>query len=231
MPRTSQQLGIFFLASLVLVLASPRPGWPAKYDKKKLEKALKHYEQGSALYNRGERDAAIGEYRAALRLDGDEAYWHEALGVALDKQGDSGGALKEYCLASQFSPHDSGLQSKCQGSGKTTRDATAQRVEAGVPKQDIYDVGGGVRPPVPQFDPDPPYTEKARTVKYSGSMALLAVIDAQGNVSEVTVVKPLPFGLAEQAIETVLTWKFRPATRNGAPVRVRVSVNVSFRIS
>src|SRR5271169_2079253 len=95
--RTSQQFGILFVASLVFVLASPRPGWPAKYDKEKLEKALKHYEQGSALYDQGKCDAAIGEYRAALRLDGDEPYWHEALGVALEKQGDSGAALNEFC--------------------------------------------------------------------------------------------------------------------------------------
>ena len=230
MLRTAYQFGILFFASFVLVLASPRPPWPAKYNQKKLAKALKHYEQGSALYNRGERDAAIDEYRAALRLDGDEAYWHEALGAALEKQGDSGGALKEYCLATQLSPRDSGLQSECQGSGKITGDPTAQRVEAAVPKQDIYDAGGAVSPPVPQFDPDPPYTDKARTIKYSGTITLLAVIDAQGNVSEVTVVKPQPFGLAEQAVETVLTWRFRPATRNGIPVRVRVSVNVSFRI-
>jgi TonB family protein len=32
------------------------------------------------------------------------------------------------------------------------------------------------------------------------------------------------------AIETVKTWKFKPATRNGVPVPVRVVVEVTFRL-
>lgn len=85
--------------------------------------------------------------------------------------------------------------------------------------------------PSPLFDPNPSYTEKARTVKYSGTIILQLVIDAQGNVSDVRVLRPQPFGLAEQAIETARTWKFRPALRDGAPVRVTVTVTVSFNIS
>jgi TonB family protein len=231
MLRTAQQFGFLFFVSLMLVFASPRPGWPAKYNKEKLNEALKHYEQGSALYGQGNCDAAIGEYRAALRLDGDEPYWHEALGVALEKQGDSGAASNEYCTASQLSPHDSGLQSKCQGSVTSAGGAAGERVETTVPEQPTHRVHKDVSPPIPQFDPDPPYTEKARLVKYSGTVTLLVVIDAHGSVSNVTVVKPQPFGLAEQAIDTVRTWKFRPGMLDGAPVQVKTSVQVSFRIS
>jgi len=228
--RTAKQFRTLLFTLLVFVLASPRPLWPAKYNKKKLKEAVKHYEQGNTLYDQGNRDAAISEYRAALRLDHDEPYWHAALGVALENQGDSGNALNEYCTASQLSPHDSGLQSKCHGSGKITGGPTGERVKTTVPEQTTHEIGKGVSAPVPQFDPNPPYTEKARIVKYSGTVNLALVVDAQGNVSDVAVVKPLPFGLAEQAIETVRTWKFRPAMRDGTPVRVRVLVEVSFRL-
>jgi len=47
-------------------------------------------------------------------------------------------------------------------------------------------------------------------------------------VSDVKVVRPLSFGLAEQAIRTVRTWQFQPATRDGTPVPVRVVVEVKF---
>lgn len=153
MLRTAHSFGIWFFASLVLVLASPRLGWPAKYNKKKLNQALKHYNQASALYAQGQRDAAIGEYRAALRLDGDEPYWHEALGVALEKQGDSAGALSEYCVASQLSPHDSGLQSKCQSSGSVTSGVASERVETAVPEQRTYQPGKGVSAPLSSVRP------------------------------------------------------------------------------
>jgi TonB family protein len=43
-------------------------------------------------------------------------------------------------------------------------------------------------------------------------------------------VKPLGLGLDEKAIEAVHTWKFKPASRNGSPVAVRMSVEVSFRL-
>jgi hypothetical protein len=42
--------------------------------------------------------------------------------------------------------------------------------------------------------------------------------------------KPLGGGLDEKAIETVKTWKFKPATREGVPVPVRVVVEVTFRL-
>ncbi len=61
-------------------------------------------------------------------------------------------------------------------------------------------------------------------------MVLWIVVDAQGNVTDERVVKPLGLGLDEKAIEAVKTWKFKPAMRNGAPVPVRVMVEVTFRL-
>jgi TonB family protein len=37
-------------------------------------------------------------------------------------------------------------------------------------------------------------------------------------------------GLDENAVKTVKTWKFKAAQRNGAPVPVKVMVEVSFRL-
>jgi protein TonB len=59
---------------------------------------------------------------------------------------------------------------------------------------------------------------------------LSIVVDAQGSVSDVTVVKPLGVGLDEEAINTIRTWKFKPAERNGVPVPVRVPVEINFNI-
>jgi len=61
-------------------------------------------------------------------------------------------------------------------------------------------------------------------------VVLWIVVDAQGNVTDARVVKPLGLGLDEKAVEAVHTWKFKPAIRNGAPVPVRASVEVTFRL-
>jgi len=93
-----------------------------------------------------------------------------------------------------------------------------------------FSVGGNVLAPIPIYKPEPPYSEEARKAKYQGTVVLWIVVDAQGNVSDARVVKPLGLGLDEKAVETVHTWKFKPAMRNGAAVPVRVMVEVSFRL-
>ena len=93
-----------------------------------------------------------------------------------------------------------------------------------------YSVGGNVSAPIPIYKPEPPYSEEARKAKYQGTVVLWIVVDAQGNVNDARVVKPLGLGLDEKAVETVRTWKFKPAMRGGTPVAVRVMVEVSFRL-
>jgi TonB family protein len=95
----------------------------------------------------------------------------------------------------------------------------------------VFSVGGNVSAPIPIYKPEPAYSEEARKAKYQGTVVLWIIVDAQGNVnSDVRVVKPLGLGLDEKAVETVRTWKFKPAMRNGTPVPVRVIVEVSFRL-
>lgn len=91
-------------------------------------------------------------------------------------------------------------------------------------------VGKGVSAPIPLYRPEPPYSEEARKAKYQGIVDLWIVVDARGNVSDVRVAKPLGMGLDEKAVETVRTWRFKPGYRNGAPVPVRVMVEVMFRL-
>ncbi len=93
-----------------------------------------------------------------------------------------------------------------------------------------YSVGGNVSAPVPIYKPEPPYSEEARKAKYQGTVVLLIVVDSQGNVTDVSVLKPLGMGLDEKAVSTVQTWKFQPALRNNTPVAVRVSVEITFRL-
>jgi protein TonB len=93
-----------------------------------------------------------------------------------------------------------------------------------------YSVGGSVTAPIPIYKPEPPYSEEARKAKYQGTVVLWIIVDTVGNVTDARVVKPLGLGLDEKALETVRTWKFKPALRNGSPVPVRVLVEVTFRL-
>jgi periplasmic protein TonB len=93
-----------------------------------------------------------------------------------------------------------------------------------------YSVGGGVSAPKEIFAPSPDYSEAARKAKFQGEVVLSLVVDAQGNPTDIHVVKPLGMGLDEKAMEKVRTWKFIPGKRNGIPVPVRVLLDVTFRL-
>jgi TonB family protein len=56
------------------------------------------------------------------------------------------------------------------------------------------------------------------------------IVDRQGNVASVRVVKPVGLGLDENAVKVIRTWKFHPAIREGVPVAVRLYVSTSFRL-
>jgi TonB family protein len=94
----------------------------------------------------------------------------------------------------------------------------------------VYTVGGDVKAPVPIYKPEPAYSPQARKDKAEGTVVTEVVVDASGNVADVRLVRSLGKGLDESAIETIRTWKFEPATKNGKPVPVRVIVEVSFRM-
>jgi len=94
-----------------------------------------------------------------------------------------------------------------------------------------FSVGeGGVTAPIAIYRPEPPYTEQARKAKLTGVVTLAIVVDAQGNPRDIRVTRSLGMGLDEKAVETVNTWKFKPAMRNGVPVPVSVLVEITFRL-
>jgi TonB family protein len=89
---------------------------------------------------------------------------------------------------------------------------------------------GGRTQPRAIYAPNPEYSDQARKAKVQGTVVLTVTVDASGNVADVKVVKSLGSGLDEKAIEAVRTWKFKPATEDGTPVRSEVPVEVSFHL-
>jgi TonB family protein len=95
----------------------------------------------------------------------------------------------------------------------------------------LYKVGKNVSAPIPVQVPQPLYTRQARKAKVHGTAVFSVVLDAKGNVDGVKEIsKPLGLGLDQSAIKTLRTWKFKPALHDGAPVPVRVMIEVTFRL-
>jgi TonB family protein len=91
-------------------------------------------------------------------------------------------------------------------------------------------ISGNVLAPVRIHAPDPHYPEEARHARVQGVVILQTIIDKLGNVTDVKVLKGLPSGLTEAAVEAVSSWRFKPATLEGEPVAVYYLVTVSFSV-
>ncbi len=94
----------------------------------------------------------------------------------------------------------------------------------------VFRVGGGVSAPRALYSPDPEYSEEARKAKYQGVCVLNLVVGPDGKPRDIKVTHTLGLGLDEKAIEAVQKWKFDPALKDGKPVAVLISVEVSFRL-
>jgi len=94
----------------------------------------------------------------------------------------------------------------------------------------VFRVGGGVSSPTVLAKVDPEYSEEARKAKFSGTVMLSVIVDAEGRARDVRVVRALGMGLDEKAIEAVQKWRFRPGMKDGKPVNVRAQIEVNFRL-
>ncbi len=90
-------------------------------------------------------------------------------------------------------------------------------------------IGAVVRPVLVERV-EPQYTETARRVRLEGTVIVQAVIDEEGRVVDVKILKPLPMGLDRAAVDAVSRWRFKPATLYGRPVKVYYSLTVNFRV-
>jgi len=91
-------------------------------------------------------------------------------------------------------------------------------------------VGGDVKAPIAINRSQPEYTESARKAHVAGVVVVEAIINKQGQVEQVHVIKGLPMGLSEKAAEAVKSWRFKPGTMGGEAVEVIFDLTVNFKL-
>jgi protein TonB len=93
-----------------------------------------------------------------------------------------------------------------------------------------YTIGGGLTPPAVLLQVLPEYSDDARKAKTQGTVELIIIVNADGTSTLERVSRSIGYGLEQKAIEAVKKWKFQPATKDGKPVAMRVSISVNFSL-
>ena len=101
------------------------------------------------------------------------------------------------------------------------------------PATTVYDAGStGVSLPTLVKDVKPNYTADAIANRIQGTVLLSVVVLSNGTVGDVSVVRSLDttYGLDAQAVLAAKQWLFNPGVKDGVPVAVRVTIEMSFTL-
>jgi len=92
--------------------------------------------------------------------------------------------------------------------------------------------GAGISLPTVLREVKPAYTADAMRAKVQGSVWLECIVMPDGSVGEVKVTRSLDpiFGLDQEAIKAAKMWRFRPGMRQGEPVPVIITIELTFTL-
>lgn len=91
---------------------------------------------------------------------------------------------------------------------------------------------GGVTLPQPTRQVKAQYSAEAMRQMIEGDVLLGVVVKADGSVGAVEVKESLDsvYGLDDNAVKAMKEWAFKPGTKDGKPVAVRVDVKMKFTL-
>ena len=78
--------------------------------------------------------------------------------------------------------------------------------------------------------PEPSYTESARKYSITGTVILRAVFSRKGEVTNLRIIRKLPHGLTQRAVNAARAIKFVPAVKDGQPVSMWMQLEYNFNL-
>ncbi|MGA9716918.1 MAG: M56 family metallopeptidase [Acidobacteriaceae bacterium] len=78
---------------------------------------------------------------------------------------------------------------------------------------------------------NPTYPPETKKKKIQGTVVIDATVSKEGAIEDLRVVKTPDPSLAESALKAVRTWRYRPYLRNGEPVEIETTINVTYNLA
>lgn len=115
--------------------------------------------------------------------------------------------------------------------GRHARERRSSSAQSSEPPIDFEAAGGSLLEPKKIDSEPPPYPPGALYFGIEGVVVIQAVIDSEGAIVRPRVLKSLdPATFDYLALETLRTWRFRPAALDGRPVAVHYNLALNFKL-
>lgn len=114
----------------------------------------------------------------------------------------------------------------------TTAATSLRSLQGDASKETVHEPGNGVTLPIVVREVQPQYTDAAKQARVEGKVLLSCVVTKEGKVDRIAVDRSLDkqFGLDEAAVAALTQWAFKPGTKDGQPVAIRIHVEMTFAL-
>jgi TonB family protein len=111
----------------------------------------------------------------------------------------------------------------CPVAGRAADDNKAKE-----PDEQVYELTADMTPPKLVRRVDPEYSPGSKGVRVEGSVLIGTVITSRGIPKDPHVVRSLDKDVDQVAVDAVKQWLFSPAKKDGKPVAVNVTIEITF---
>jgi TonB family protein len=204
-------------------------GWRKKDPAEAIDFFKKAQRLDPALTSSADRWMALIRERESNAPEA-EILYKSSLGAAKPDSADAINTLQLYSRFLLAQGRDAEAKSMAEQAATALKSYYAQAAAGAKDATAVFKVGGDVKPPSVLGKVEPAYSQEARFARYSGTVVLYLEVTPEGVAQNIHIVKGLGMGLDESAIDAIGKWRFRPGTKDGAPVTVAAHVEVNFKL-
>jgi TonB family protein len=95
---------------------------------------------------------------------------------------------------------------------------------------DMSYLESGISPPTVLSRIEPQYTADAKAAHLAGVVVLQAIVQTEGKPKILKIIRFLPLGLTESAVNALEQWTFIPAMKDGKAIPVSMLIEVGFNL-
>ena len=94
----------------------------------------------------------------------------------------------------------------------------------------VYEPGGDVKAPKLVHYVEPDFSPSSKEAYVEGTVKISTVVTTDGAASDCRVVSGLTDDEDRAALDALKQWKFSPGTKDGTPVKVKVTIQIDFHL-